>query len=58
MNAKVAELESAADRLRADMAQRGEDAAKRKTRLLLAIAGMFAIAVAVIGILVRWPGIG
>ncbi len=40
------------ERLRADIAQRDVEAAKRETRMLLVIAGMLGLAVAVIGFLI------
>ncbi len=58
MNTKAAETESALDRLRADMAARDTDAAKRETRMLLAIAGMIGLAVAVLGVLIGSGGQG
>jgi len=49
-------------RMQADMAQGRENAerrdkefAQRETRLILTMGGMIAIAVAIIGILIRWP---
>ena len=56
INTKAAETESALDRLRADMAARDTDAAKRATRMLLAIAGMIGLAVAVLGVLISSGG--
>jgi len=53
--AKLDENKGAMDRLRADMAKNNEDVAKRETRLILTMGGMIAIAVAILGILIRWP---
>ena len=52
MNTRHAEAESAMDRLRADMAQLVAEAAKRETRLLLAIATMIALATTVLGLMI------
>ena len=58
MTTRHAEAESAMDRLRADLARLAEDsakrdvdAAKRDKQQLLAIAGMLALAVAILGFL-------
>ena len=48
MKTTTAKNESALDRLRADMATHREDAAKRETRLILAMAGMIGLAVAIL----------
>ena len=48
MKTMTAENESALDRLRADLATHREDAAKRETRLILAMAGMIGLAVAIL----------
>ncbi len=40
---------------RTDIARLAEDMAKRETRLLLAVAGMFSLAVIVLGLLIRLP---
>ena len=40
------------DRLRADMARRVAEAAKRETRLILAIAAMIALATTVLGLMI------
>jgi len=53
--AKLDENKGAMDRLRADMAKNNEDVAKRETRLILTMGGMIAAAVAILGILIRWP---
>jgi len=45
---RQAQHEGALDRLRADMAARDTEAAKRETRMLLAMAGMIGLAVAVL----------
>ena len=61
MNTQLAKNESAIDRLRADMERRDTEAArreadlkteaaKRETRLILALAGMLALAVTVLGL--------
>ena len=42
-------------RLAEDMAKRDTEAAKRETRLLLAVAGMVSLAVIVLGLLMRLP---
>ncbi len=39
-----------------EAAKRDADAAKRETRLIVTIAGLLAFAVAVLGLLIRWPG--
>ena len=39
-----------------DIARLAEDNAKRETRLIVTIAGLLAFAVAVLGLLIRWPG--
>ena len=52
MTTRHAETESAMDRLRADMAQLVAEAAKRETRLILAIAAMIALATAVMGVII------
>lgn len=39
-----------------DIARPAEDNAKRETRLIVTIAGLLAFAVAVLGLLIRWPG--
>jgi len=46
--ADVAELKTEFAELKAEFA-------KRETRLILTIAGMMTIAVAILGILIRWP---
>jgi len=40
---------------KADVAELKAEFARRETRLILTIAGMMTIAVAVLGILIRWP---
>ncbi len=40
---------------KADVAELKTEFAKRETRLILTIAGMMTIAVAILGILIRWP---
>ncbi len=50
---RLEENKGAMDRLRADMATHREDAAKRETRLILAMAGMIALAVTILGL---WLG--
>ena len=56
MNTRHAETESAMDRLRADLAQRDVDAAKRDTRLMLVIVGTIvavgSLATAVLGVII------
>ena len=52
MNTKQAEYESALDRLRADMASRGEEASKRDKQQLLAILGIVALATTILGVLI------
>ena len=39
-----------------DIARLAEDDAKRVTRLILSVAGLLAFAMAVLGLLIRWPG--
>jgi len=39
-----------------DIVRLAEDNAKRETRLIVTIAGLLAFAVAVLGLLIRWPG--
>lgn len=41
--------------LREDMAKRDAEAARRETRLLLAVAGLVSLAVVILGILIRLP---
>jgi len=62
MNSMNAKNESAIDRMNTILAdfktknaQRAEDTAKRETRLILTMGGMITIAVAILGILIRWP---
>ena len=43
-------------RLAEDNAKRDAEAAKREARLILTVAGLLAFAVAVLGLLIRWPG--
>ncbi|MCY4300834.1 MAG: hypothetical protein OXC68_03715 [Aestuariivita sp.] len=38
-----------------DVAELKAEFARRETRLILTIAGMMTIAVAILGILIRWP---
>ena len=52
MNTHQAKYLSALDRLRADMASRETEGAKRETRMLLAMAAMIGLAVAIIGFMV------
>ena len=51
MNTMQANLSETLERFEANSAKREAEWAKRETRLLLAIAGMFAVAVAVLGYL-------
>ncbi|MCY4168008.1 MAG: hypothetical protein OXD36_00655 [Rhodobacter sp.] len=55
LNEMRANVNSTLSGMRADMAAHREDAARRETRLILAIAGMIGLAVAVIGFLIRLP---
>ncbi len=41
---------------RKDMAYQGTEAARRETRLLLAIAAIAALGFTGLGLLIRWPG--
>ena len=52
MNTKQAEYESALDRLRADMASRGEEASKRDKQQFLATAALIALATTVLGLMI------
>jgi len=52
MNAKN---ESAIDRLNTILADFKTESARRETRLILTMGGMIAVAVAILGILIRWP---
>ncbi len=52
MNTMQADLSATLERFRVDMATRDVEAAKRETRMLLAIAGMLGLAVAVVGFLI------
>lgn len=40
---------------RTDIARLAEDAAKRETRLIVTLVGLVIGAVAVLGVLIRWP---
>ena len=53
--ARQAEYRTDIARLAEDMAKRDTEAAKRETRLLLAVAGMVSLAVIVLGLLMRLP---
>ena len=57
MNTLRAETDTAYERLRSDMALLREDIAKRETRLILAVGGMIATGVVVLGFLMRWSTI-
>ncbi len=50
-----ADLSATLEGFRTDMTTAREEAAKRETRLILVMAGMITAAVAVLGILIRWP---
>ena len=52
---RQAEYRTGIARLAEDMAKRDTEAAKRETRLLLAVAGMVSLAVIVLGLLMRLP---
>jgi len=39
-----------------EIARLAEDNAKRETRLIVTVAGLLAFGVAVLGLLIRWPG--
>ena len=58
--AKLAVLEERMKTMQAeyktDIARLAEDNAKRETRLIVTIAGLLVVAVAVLGLLIRWPG--
>ena len=51
-----ANVNSTLNEMRADMAAHREDAARRETRMLLAVAGMIGLGVAFLGILIGLPG--
>ena len=53
MNTKQAEYKTDIARLAEDMAKRDTESAKRETRNLLAIFGMIALAVAILGLLIK-----
>ncbi|MDE0058222.1 MAG: hypothetical protein OXI22_17540 [Defluviicoccus sp.] len=55
MAAVEARSETRQAEYRTDIARLAEDMAKRETRLLLAVAGMFSLAVIVLGLLIRLP---
>jgi len=55
MEIMKADLSATLEGFRTDMATAREEAAKRETRLILVMAGMITAAVAVLGILIRWP---
>ena len=52
MNTMQADLSATLERFRADMARRDTEAARRETRMLLAMAGMIGLAVAILGFLI------
>lgn len=58
--AKVAALEERMNTRQAeyktDIARLAEDAAKRETRLIITMAGLVVAAVAILGVLIRFPG--
>ena len=56
MNTHQAEYRTDIARLAEDNAKRDAEAAKRKTRMLLAVAGLISFGVVILGILIRWPG--
>ncbi|MDE0047715.1 MAG: hypothetical protein OXU19_17960 [bacterium] len=56
MKTMQAEYKTDIARLAEDNAKRDAEAAKRETRLIVTIAGLLAFAVAVLGLLIRWPG--
>ena len=56
MNTHQAEYRTDIARLAEDMAKRDAEAAKRETRMLLAVAGLISFGVVILGILIRWPG--
>ncbi|MCY4153678.1 MAG: hypothetical protein OXE94_15830 [Aestuariivita sp.] len=55
IDTRLAENQSAMDRLRADMATHREDAAKRETRLILAIAVIVGVGLTIFGFLTASP---
>ena len=56
MNTQQARYESALERLGKQIAERDAEAAKRETRLLLAVVGVMVAGVTILGVLIRWPG--
>ena len=56
MNSHQAEYRTDIARLAEDMVKRVAEAAKRETRMLLAVAGLISFGVVILGILIRWPG--
>ncbi len=56
MKTMQAEYKTDIARLAEDNAKRDAEAAKRETRLIVTIAGLLAFAVAVLGLMIRWPG--
>ena len=55
MKTMRAEYKTDIARLTEDNAKLDAEAARRQTRLIVAIAGLLAFAVAVLGLLIRWP---
>ncbi len=53
MNSMNAKNESAIDRLNTILADFKTESARRETRLILTMGGMIAVAVAILGILIR-----
>ncbi len=56
MNTHQAEYRTDIARLAKDNAMRETEAAKRETRLILTMAGLIVGAVAILGVLIRFPG--
>jgi len=55
INTMKAQSESAIDRLRADIAQRDAETARRELRIVLTVVGAVGLAVAILGFLIRLP---
>lgn len=54
MNTHHADYRTDIARLAGDMAKLDAEAAKRETRMLLAVAGLMSFGVVILGILIRW----
>ena len=59
LSERIARLEERMKTMQADyktdIARLAEDNAKRETRLIVTIAGLIVAAVAILGVLIRWP---